>query len=292
MTTPTKLSRRPLGATGMQVSPLGLTALSITSWGGRGPKLGPDDVERAYHERGVNTFLVHSMMRGICEGVRRLVEAGHRDDLVLVSEASLPTSGSIRRGLEKQLRAVGTETLDAWLMGWVRSPWYLRDSMMETLVALKAEGKTRAIGFSCHDRPLATALARELPVDILMIRYNAAHRGAEREIFAPLEEMGPERPGIIAYTATRWGMLLKPLPKRGFASGMTGAECYRFVLSHPMVDTVWCAARTPEELAEDVDGVLAGPLADERMAEVRRFGDAVHDSAKGGFRWMFGRSAE
>jgi aryl-alcohol dehydrogenase-like predicted oxidoreductase len=286
-----RLQRRPLGSTGLQVSPLGLTALSVNSWFSRGPKLSPDDVERAYHEHGINTFLVLSMMPEICEGVRRLVEAGHRDDLVLVSEASLPLRGSVRRGLEKQLRATGTDYLDAWLMSWVRGRWYLRESIMESLAALKAEGKTRAVGLSCHDRLLATALARELPVDVLMIRYNAAHRGAEREIFSPLEEMGAERPGIIAYTATRWGMLLKPLPKHGFPAGMTGAECYRFVLSHPMVDTVWCAARTPEEMAEDVDGALAGPLPDERMEEVRRFGDAVHDSAKGGYRWMFGRSA-
>ena len=68
---------------------------------------------------------------------------------------------------------------------------------------------------------------------------------------------------------------------------MSGGECYRFVLSHPGVDAVLCAARTPAELREDVEAVLAGPLPLERLEECRRFGDAVHAAAKGGWRWMF-----
>lgn len=62
----------------------------------------------------------------------------------------------------------------------------------------RESGKVRAIGFSCHDRPLATTLAKELPADVVMIRYNVAHRGAEREIFAPLAELGERRPGPLA----------------------------------------------------------------------------------------------
>lgn len=288
-----KLTTRPLGHTGLEVTPLGLAAQPVSSWGRRGaPALRAEDVERAFHEHGVNTFLVHSHMAEQCEGVRRLVRAGHRDALVLASEASVPLGGSVRRALDKQLRAVETDHLDVWLMGWVRSRWYLRDSVWQQMTRSKEQGLVRALGFSAHDRALATSLAREMPIDVLMIRYNAAHRGAEREIFAPLSELGAARPGIIAYTATRWGALLAPLPERGFARGMTGAECYRFVLGHPMVDTVWCAARTPEELREDVEGVTAGPLDEARVAEVRRFGDAVHQSARGGPRWMFGQSAE
>lgn len=287
-----RLPRRPLGATGLQVSPLGLAAFAVRTAGRVGPPLRAVDIERAFHERGINTFLAHPMMRELCEGVRRLIRAGHRDELVLISEASLPLAGSVRRGMEGHLRRLGTDHLDVWLLGWVQGRWYVRDSVWSEMLAMRDEGKARAIGYSSHDRPLAARLARELPADVIMIRYNAAHRGAEREIFAALEELGDRRPGIIAYTATRWGMLLKPLPGRGFARGMTGPECYRFVLGHPMVDTVWCAALSAVELHEDVDGVLQGPLDPGRRAEVRRFGDAVHASARGGLRWMFGSSAE
>jgi hypothetical protein len=86
-------------------------------------------------------------------------------------------------------------------------------------------------------------------------------------------------------------MLLQPLPKQGFPEGMTGAECYRFVLGHPMVDLAWCAARSADEIRADVEGVVAGPLDPVRLEAVRAFGDAVHEKARGGRRWMFGPSS-
>jgi aryl-alcohol dehydrogenase-like predicted oxidoreductase len=286
------LTSRALGRTGLQVAPLGLAALSVRSSAVRAKNLSAGDVERAFYDHGINTFMVHFLMKELCEGVRRLISAGHREKLVLVSEVGLPFARTARSGLERHLRLLGTDHLDVWLVGWVRNNWYVRDSVWSEMVRLRESGKARAIGISSHDRPLAAALARRLPVDVLMVRYNAAHRGAEREVFDPLADLGEKHPGIIAYTATRWGMLTKPLAKRGFPQAMTGAECYRFVLGHPVVDMAWCAARTPGELREDVEGALAGPLDPARLQEVRRFGDAVHASAQGGLRWMFGSGSE
>ena len=285
---PRRLTPRPLGRTGLQVTPLGLAALSARGAGKRAPGLSAEDVERAFHEHGVNTFLVHFLMRNLCEGVRLLIRAGHRERLVLVSEVGLPFAGSVRRGLERHLRLLGTDHLDVWLVGWVRKRWYVRDAVWSEMRRLRESGKTRAIGLSSHDRPLAAALARELRADVLMVRYNAAHRGAEREVFEALSDLGDRRPGLIAYTATRWGMLLQPLPGQGFPQAMTGPECYRFVLGHPMVDLAWCAAGSAGELHQDVEGALAGPLDAGRLEEVRAFGDAVHHAARGGRRWMFG----
>ncbi len=285
------MSRRPLGATGLRVSPIGLAALAVPAWRPGGPRLSAGDVERAFHDHGINIFLAHTLMGELFEGVRRLIGAGHRDELVLVSENSFPFAFSARRELEKHLRLLGTDHLDVWLAGWVRSRWGVRPAVWGEFQRLRAEGKTRAIGFSSHDRVLAAALATELPADVLMIRYNAAHRGAEREIFPALEPLGDRRPGVIAYTATRWGLLLRPLPRRGFPTGMDAPECYRFVLGHPQVDTAWCAPGTSAELDQDVAGVLAGPLPAARREEVCRFGDAVHAAARGGFRWMFGATS-
>jgi aryl-alcohol dehydrogenase-like predicted oxidoreductase len=286
-----RLPRRPLGRTGLQVSPLGLARVFGPWVWTEAPRayLAAEEVERAFHDFGVNTFLVSSRMQELCEGVRRLIRAGHRDELVLVSGQGLPWAAPSRRGLEQHLRVLGTDRLDVWIVGFVHRPWSLREGAWSEMRRLREQGKTRAIGFSSHDRGLAARLARELDPDVLMIRYNASHRGAEREVFEPLAELGPRRPGVIAYTATRWGMLLKPLPSRGFQRPMSGPECYRFALGHPVVDSVWCAARSPDELAEDVAGALLGPLEAERRAEACRFGDAVHDSARFGWRFMFGK---
>lgn len=285
---------RVLGRTGLPVSPLGLAGFSFGGGGGGVPRRGglePAEVEAAFHELGINTFLVHGLMPGIMEGVRRLTRAGHRDRLVLVSEVGLPVGASVRRGLYRTTRALGTDHLDVWLYGWVRARWHVRPGVWNALRRLRDDGATRAIGFSSHDRPLAAELAESLDPDVLMLRYNAAHRGAEREVFPRLDPDPGRRPGIIAYTATRWGMLLRPLPERGFPTAMTGPECYRFVLAHPAVDMAWCAAASWNELREDAAGA-PDPLSPDRQADVRGFGDAVHDSARGGRRWMFGARAD
>ena len=59
------------------------------------------------------------------------------------------------------------------------------------------------------------------------------------------------------------------------------------MLSHPAVDTALCAAGSLANLAEDVEAVNAGPVDATRLEELRRFGDAVHKTAKGGARFMF-----
>lgn len=278
------LPLRPLGRTGLSVTPLALAHGAVRGHGPRGLSLAPEDVEAAFHEHGVTTFLVHPSLAPVVEGIRRLVRQGLREKLVLVGETGLPGGPFVRRTWEKTVRATGAETLDVYLLGWLRSRGALGWGNWSALESLKREGKVRAIGFSSHDRRLAAAVTREVRPDVLMLRYNAAHRGIEREVF---DVLGDGRPGVLAYTATRWGFLLKPLPERGFPEPMSGGDCYRFVLSHPGVDAVLCAARTPAELREDVEAVLAGPLPTARLEECRRFGDAVHAAAKGGWRWMF-----
>lgn len=279
-----RLERRPLGNTGLRVTPLALAAGAVRGSAPKGPELRADDVERAYHEHGINTFFVTSLHAEVCEGIGRLIASGHRDDLVLISMASVPFGWSIPRAWAKHAQALGVETLDVFLLGWVQGRWYLSGRTWTAMQRLVEQGKARALGWSIHKRTLATKLAREFEPDVLMIRYNAAHRGAETDVFAAL---GDDCPAIIDYTATRWGRLLQPVPEAGYEEGLSAPECYRFGLSHPAVDTVLCAARSGDEIRENVQGVLAGPLPSERMQEVRAFGDAVHTHARGGQRWMF-----
>jgi predicted aldo/keto reductase-like oxidoreductase len=261
-----RLPQRPLGSTGLSVSSIGLAG----SYG-----IDAGAVERAFHELGVNYFFVSPRMPGLVEGVRRLVRAGHRDALVLAAGAHIPMGFSVPREWERNAVALGVEHIDVFHLFWVQARFYVSGRTWPAMRRLQEEGKVRALGISCHDRPLARALVDELSLDALMIRYNAAHRGAEAEIFASL---GRKRPGVVTYTATRWGALLSPAA--GLAP-MTGPECYRFALSHPVVDVALCGAQSYDELREDVAGVLSGPLSPERLEEVRRFGDAVRGTARG-----------
>ena len=264
-----RLPQRPLGNTGLVAAPLGLAG-----------NYGIDDVgvERAFHELGINYFFVTLGMKKAILGIKRLIAAGHRDRLVLALGASVPTGGGVERAWEKCARALGIDSIDIFQLFWVQAHWYVTGKTWPAMRRLKEEGKAHALGISCHDRPMARALVDELDLDMLMIRYNAAHRGAEKEIFATLDPSPASRPAVVSYTATRWGKLLKPARN---LSPMSAPECYRFALGSPHVDVVLCGARSFEELQANAAGVLLGPLPPDRLDAVKQFGDAVRATATG-----------
>ncbi len=125
--------------------------------------------------------------------------------------------------------------------------------------AAKADGLIRRIGLTSHQRPLAAEMAASGLLDVLMIRYNAAHRGAEQEIFpVSLARSIP----VIAYTALRWRALLRPTKDDppGFQVPQA-ASWYRFVLDSDSVAVVLAAPNDRAELLEDLEVLTAtGPL--------------------------------
>jgi len=152
------------------------------------------------------------------------------------------------------------------------------DGALSYCQGARRDGVIRRLGLTTHQRPLAAAVARSGLLDVLMLRYNAAHRGAEREGFPVTDELGLP---IIAYTALRWGALLRPTPDdpAGFVVPMAPAW-YRFALQSPSVAVVLAAPHDRAELDEDLNVLdAAGPLPAaeyERLAEhgrrVRRHG--------------------
>ena len=134
----------------------------------------------------------------------------------------------------------------------------------------------RAIGASMHDRKRAGRLAADSPLDMLMIRYNAAHPGAEQDIFPYLAK---QRPAIVAYTATGWGGLLKR-PKGWDGPVMTAVDCYRFCLSNPHVDLVLTGPKNGQQLKENLDDLKGkGPLSEVEMHRIKEFGQVVHKAS-------------
>src|SRR5262249_13107332 len=114
--------------------------------------------------------------------------------------------------------------------------------------AAQRDGRVRRLGVTTHQRPLAAEMARSGRLDLLMIRYNAAHRGAEREVFPVTDALGMP---VIAYTALRWGALLAATPSDppGFVVP-PAPDWYRFVLHAPSVAVVLATPHSRAELAE------------------------------------------
>ncbi|MFO0618792.1 MAG: aldo/keto reductase [Polyangiaceae bacterium] len=232
-----------------------------------------EDGVRAAIDRGVNFFLWTS--RGD-KGLRAPLRGAlgeRREDVVVAGFATLGYFGwTVRRAADKLLRALGTDYLDVLLLGWVGVGSALTDATQEELVKLRETGKVRAIGCSIHDRARAGKLAADSPLDLLMIRYNAAHPGAERDIFPHKRD---KTPSILAYTATDWRKLLKK-PSGWDGPVMTGPDCYRFQLSSPHVDLALTGPKTRAELEENLDGLAKGPLEPAEAEWMRAFGRVVH----------------
>lgn len=183
----------------------------------------------------------------------------------------------LRKSLDNALRRLRTDRIDVFHYLGIMKPADLTPRVRDEMAALRADPRVGAIAVSCHDRRFAGELAANGDVDVLMIRYNAAHPGAETDIFPHL---GAHRTGIVAYTATRWSYLLRR-PKGWPADRpvATAGQCYRFVLSDPHVGVVLTAPRSERELVENLAEVRRGPLPEDELAFMRAFGAQVHAHA-------------
>ena len=266
--------RTTLGATGRQVFPLGLSATY---------RPGDRAVRRALDE-GVNylfAFGVDTQMNRVIRGMT----ADQRERVVIATGGYnwLVWHPPLKTSLENALRRLRTDYIDVFHYLGVMKPADLGGRVRDEIAALRNDPRVRAVAVSCHDRRLAGQLAAAGEVDVLMIRYNAAHPGAERDIFPQVAAHGT---GVVSYTATRWTYLLrrpKGWPRdRPVASA---GQCYRFVLSDPHVHVVLTAPRSERELVENLTEVRRGPLPDDELAFMREFGAHVHAHAG----WFMGQ---
>lgn len=257
-------ARRPLGRTGLLVSRLGI---------GAGYNVPAAAVEKAYHEHGVNYFYWGSRRPGMRDAIRHLAPT-ERGKFVVALQSYDHLGFLMELFFEKGLRSLGLESADILLLGWWNAP--PKAAVLAAAERLKKRGLARFVAMSGHNRPAFGELARrtDLPIDIFMIRYNAAHRGAETEIFPQLP--AADRPGIISYTATAWRKLLSARKLPPGERPLTASECYRFVLSNPDVDLCLCGPRTMSEMDEALLALAAGPLSPDELARARRIGDFVH----------------
>ncbi len=231
----------------------------------------PSSAESAL-ERGVN-YLFWTSRSSAFKPVIQAAMKKDREKLIIASGPLIGYFGAtIRSGCESLLRELGTDYIDVFHLFWLGITSAYTDGTVETLLKLKEEGKIRAIGTSIHDRPRAGRLAEDSAIDLFMLRYNAAHPGAEQDVFPHLEK---RKPAVVAYTATAWRKLLKP-PKGWDGPGMSAGDCYRFALSNPSVDVCLTGPADRAQLDANLAALEKGPLSAEEMEWIRRYGKAVH----------------
>jgi len=252
-----------LGLTGLKDGRIGLGS----SYGVTG-----GDVERAF-DHGINYLYWGSMRRpGFGQAIRSLARR-HRDQMVVVVQTYSRIGLAMRPSLELALRQLGIDHADVLLLGW----WNQKppERILDAALALREAGKVGHLAISCHHRPSFTSYIDDPCFGAIMVRYNAAHPGAEREVFPHLDQAA-DRPGVVAYTATRWGALLDRNMVPSGERLPRAADCYRFALSDPHVDLCLAGPKNAEELEDALIALDRGPLDADELAWMRRVGEAVH----------------
>jgi aryl-alcohol dehydrogenase-like predicted oxidoreductase len=175
--------------------------------------------------------------------------------VVVAAQLGARTAAAMRAELADALAELGHGYLDVVTLYYVEAPeeWDEiagPDGALAALREAKAAGQVRAIGLTSHQRPLAARIAASGALDMLMVRYNAAHRGAERDVFPTTDRLGLP---VVAFTAQRWGALPRATPEdpAGF-SPPPPREWYRFALAAPSIRVALMAPDRRAELEEDL----------------------------------------
>jgi aryl-alcohol dehydrogenase-like predicted oxidoreductase len=210
---------RPLGRTGVQVSPLCLGAMMFGPWGNDDRA----DARRIIHralDAGINfidTADVYSA--GVSEEIVGEALAGRRDDVFLATKFFMPMGddpnhrgGSrlwIMREVENSLRRLGTDHIDLYQVHRP-SPDIDVDETLGALTDLVRQGKVRYLGSSSYsgsqiveaqwvsrDRRLERFVTEQPPYSLLV-------RGIEEDVLPTVQRHGM---GTLTYSPLAGGWL-------------------------------------------------------------------------------------
>ena len=217
-----------------------------------GSLLTPKDVEFAI-ARGVNYLNWYGHEDGLCQAITTL--ARDRSKVVVAVQFQSRCARDGAQEFEDILARLRTDYLDIATLYYVESEeeWQRIISpggAMKQLVAEKQAGRLRLIGLTSHQRRLAAGWAETGLLDLLMVRYNAAHRGAEREVFPWASR---RKLPVVTFTGLRWGALLQATSEDppGFQPPAP-RDCYRFCLANEHVSVALAAPVARRELEQDL----------------------------------------
>lgn len=257
--------RTTLGRTGLQVSKLGLGS-SFKA---------PTSAYLEAFDRGVNYFYWGSVRRSLMGNAIREIARDRREQLVLVLQSYSRVGALLTPFVERGLRRLGIDHADLLLLGWFNNPPSAR--VQDAARSLRARGLIGHIALSTHRRTLLPTLLDNEDFGAWHLRYNAVHRGAEREVFPYLETReSARRPGVVAYTATRWGHLCDASKTPAGERTPLGTDCYRFALSRPEVDVCLAGPNDAEQMKQALAALDAGPMDPDERAWMARVGDHLY----------------
>ncbi len=251
-----------LGRTGLIAGRLGLSA----AYG-----VPARAVEEAF-DHGVNYFYWGALRRGMmAEGIRRLAKK-NRERMIVVVQNYWPWAKLIPKSLTRALKELKIDYANVLLFSTFRKK--PNHKALDVALQLKEKGLIRHLGLACHHRPLFAELEQKKIFDVFHIRYNAVHRGAEKDVFPFLPEK--DGPAVVIFTATCHTKLLRRSYVPINEKIPRATDCYRFVLSHPSVHVCITAPQNLKQTLENLETLQMGPMTKDEHAWMKRVGDHIY----------------
>tara|TARA_R110002020_G_scaffold109430_14_gene253108 strand:- start:5432 stop:6424 length:993 start_codon:yes stop_codon:yes gene_type:complete len=218
--------KREIGSSGISATAVGLGTWAMGGWlWGGGDDGASVDAIRASLDAGITLIdTAPAYGLGRAEEIVGRAIAGRRDEVVLVTKCGLVWdtdkgtpfvdqdgkmihrylgAESVRAELEASLRRLDTDHVDVFITHW-QDPTTPIAETMEALMALKAEGKTKAIGISNASAEDLTAYLAAGPVDCVQEAYNMLDRGLETTLLPLCRDKGVS---VISYSSLALGLL-------------------------------------------------------------------------------------
>ena len=246
-----------------------------------------------------NTFLSAEDVRlAMGSGINYLNWSGHEDGMsqaieelgssqraqvVVALQFSARTVTAGKKELKKVLSILQTGYIDVLTIYYMESEAEWCEIMkpggvLGFLHEMKQQGKIRLIGLTTHQRVLGAKWAQTGQLDLLMIRYNGAHPGAEEDVFPITRRL---KIPVVGFTCMRWGAMLRSTPDDppGFKVP-TGRDWYRFSLSNPDVAVALMAPNGRQELLDNLSIIKDWkPLDSEYLKMLKAHGQRIRKHA-------------
>ena len=256
---------------GQKASILGLAAQ---------PQLDTISISIAF-EAGINYFFCYSLdNENFLNGLKPLLKEKREQVLVATGSENRDIS-SLRRYLDSVRHRLDVDRIDVFFVEYV-FPGDDRKQVQAVLEELRSHQETgliRYVGVTTHNRPIALDLIDRKQCDVLMHRYNMAHRKAEEDVLPSAHQAGIP---VVAFTCTRWGSLLTKHPHWQMPP-VTAADCYLYALHHPAVSLALTAPKTRHELEQNLSVLHAPPFSAEEIAHWREYGDLIYGAGQDAF---------
>jgi predicted aldo/keto reductase-like oxidoreductase len=231
---------------------------------------------------GLNYFFFYNLssLESLFSGLKPLFK-DKREEILVATGSESRNNSELNEYLERVRHRLNLDVVDVFFLEYISPNEDLAQIqiLLDELHTWKEKGLIRYVGVTVHNRQVAMKLIENRHFDVLMHRYNMAHRKAEENVLPAAKSADIP---VIAFTCTRWGSLLKGHPDwRGKIP--TAADCYRYALANNAVRMALTAPQTNTQLDENLQVLKNPELSFSEKSLWQSYGDLVYGNGQDSF---------